>query len=396
MTTPRSEEIRPEMQLLLCCARTRLGASHVERIRVLVRPDLNWAKFLALADQHGLIPLVQLHLTKTTERVPDVWVERIEKASRANAIRALFLGNELARILESFQARGISAIPYKGPVLAAQAYGDTSLRQFDDVDVIVPQNDLAAAHEAILALEYRARFPWKRDSGTAASRIPGEYTYRGPGQALVELHTEFTMRHFPVRPDFADFARRLVRVSIDGRTVETFRPEDALPIQCVHGAKDFWERLIWLVDLAALIENSPRMDWDTVLETADSLGARRMLLLGLSLAHDLLEAPLRKPIAERVEADPAVAGLTTVVRRKLTVEKQTWSAASRLRFRFALVEGRGEAARYVWRLATAPAEDEWPGEDTSAFAAHLQALLRPFRLMKKHGAAPSQPGQNPF
>lgn len=396
MTTPRTDEIRPEMQLLLCCARTRLGASHIERIRVLVRPDLNWAKFLALADQHGIIPLVHIHFSKLSVRVPDVWLERIEKAARSNAVRSLYLGNELGRILEVFQSRNIRAIPYKGPVLAAQAYGDTSLRQFDDLDIIVPQSDLAAAHEVMLGLDYRARFPWKREADTAPSRIPGEYTYRGAGQSLVELHTEFTMRHFPVRPKLADFGNRLASVSVDGRAVETFRVEDALPIQCVHGAKDFWERLIWLVDLAALLESSRRLDWDAVFETADSLGARRMLLLGLALAHELIDTPLPNPVAEKIQADDAIGVLAALVERKLTVEKQSWSAASRLRFRFALIPSRGAATRYVWRLATAPAEDEWPGEETSAFATQLQALLRPFRLAKKHGAAASHSEQNPF
>jgi len=98
------------MQLLLCCARTRLGASHIERIRVLVRPDLNWAAFMALADQHALIPLVHLHLSKFSTRVPSLWLERMEKAARSNAIRALFFGNELARILDVFQSRKITHI----------------------------------------------------------------------------------------------------------------------------------------------------------------------------------------------------------------------------------------------------------------------------------------------
>ena len=396
MTRPRTEEIRPEMQLLVCCARTRLGASHVERIRVLGRPDLNWARFLALADQHGLIPLVHLHLSNTPTRVPTLWLERMEKATRSNAIRGLFLGNELARILDVLRSRRLTAIPYKGPVLAAQAYGDTSLRQFDDLDIIVPQSDLAAAHEAMLALEYRARFPWERSGKMAPSRIPGEYTYRGPGQSLVELHTEFTMRHFPARPDVALLAQRLAPVSLDGRTVATFRAEDALVILCVHGAKDFWERLEWLVDLGALVGTSVRFDWDAAFETAETLGARRMFLLGLSLANELLEAPLPKGVMEKIQADGAVADLTTLVERKLLVEKQSWGAVSRLRFRLGLVEGRGEAARYVWRLATAPAEDEWPGEDTGAFASRLQAVLRPFRLARKHSAAASHSEQNPF
>jgi hypothetical protein len=396
MTIRRTDEIRPEMQLLLYCARTRLGASHIERIRVLVRPDLNWATFLALADQHGLIPLVHQNLTNLSARIPDVWLERLDKAARSNAIRALYLGNELARILDVFHSNKITAIPYKGPVLAAQAYRDTALRQFDDLDIIVPQADLSAAHDAMLTLQYRARFPWKRRAETAPSRIPGEYTYRGQGQALVELHTEFTMRHFPVRPDISMFSGRLAQISVDGRNVPTFRAEDALAILCVHGAKDFWERLGWLVDLGALIQTSPQLDWDAVFATADALGARRMLLLGLSLAHELVEVPLSGSLIGKTEADPGVAALAALVRRKLTIEKQAWSALSRLRFRFGLVESRSEAVRYVWRLATAPAEDEWLGEDTSPFAARLQALARPWRLIRKHGATASHSEENPF
>ncbi len=396
MTKPRGDEIRPELQLLLCCARTRLGASHVERIRVLVRPDLDWGTFLALADRHALIPLVHLHLSNLPTKVPTLWLERIEKASRANAIRALFLGNELGRILDVFHSRRITAIPYKGPVLAAQAYGDTALRQFDDLDIIVPHRDLAAAHEAMLALEYRARYPWKRGGEPIPSRIPGEYTYRGPGQSLVELHTEYTMRHFPVRPDLALLANRLIPVSLDGRNVETFRAEDALPILCVHGAKDFWERLSWLVDLGALLQSSVRFVWDAALESADAVGARRMLLLGLSLAQEMLEVPVPSAVAEKIALDGEVGKTTALLMRKLTRDKQAWSAASRLRFRFGLVESRSEAARYVWNLATGPSEDEWPGEETGIFGSRLQAVLRPFRLARKHSAAASHSEQSPF
>jgi hypothetical protein len=210
------------------------------------------------------------------------------------------------------------------------------------------------------------------------------------------LHTEFTMRHFPARPDIAMLAQRRVPISLDGRTVTTFRPEDALVTLCVHGAKDFWERLSWLVDLGALLGTSVRFDWDSAFETAETLGAQRMFLLGLALANELLEAPLPKGVMEKIQADSALADLSTLVQRKLLVEKQTWGAVSRLRFRYGLVQSRGEAARYVWRLATAPAEDEWPGEDTGALASRLQAVLRPFRLVRKHSTAASHSEQNPF
>ena len=80
-----------------------------------------------------------------------------------------------------------------------------ALRQFEDLDIILPQSDLAAAHEAMLGLGYRAKFPWILAADAAASFVPGDYIYiHDERQTMVELHTERSMRHFPVPPDLKD------------------------------------------------------------------------------------------------------------------------------------------------------------------------------------------------
>jgi Uncharacterised nucleotidyltransferase len=384
------------MQLMLCCARTRLSAAYIDRIRLLLRPDLNWAAVVAVADRMGLTPLVFEHLRKFETRVPPLWLERLEKASRVDATRSLFLATELLRVLEIFDSRNIPAIPYKGPVLAAQAYGDLGFRQFHDIDIIVPQRHLAEAHAALTSFGYRARFPWPHESEMPLVRIPGEYTYRGEGsERLLELHTEFTMRHFPMRADLDAFAKRLVNVSLGGTTVRTFCPEDALVVLSVHGAKDFWNKLSWVADLSELVSVAGRLNWDLVFDTAESLNAERMLLLGLSLAQDVLDTRLPVPVFERIQSDRTVLSLTEHVEQKLlSARAENWNLLQRGWFRRRLVSQRLEGMKYVWRIATQPSEDEWTAAHGSVWAAAAQAILRPLKLIRKQPGVELPPNRD--
>jgi Uncharacterised nucleotidyltransferase len=388
MTGSRREELSRETQLLLCCARTHLSAAYIDRIRLLLRPELNWASLISIAERAGLTPLVYEHLKRFESRVPSLWLERLEKASRTSTTRSLYLTAEMARVVELLESRGVPAIPYKGPVLAMQAYGDVALRQFHDMDVIVPQERMAEAHTALQASGYRARFPWSHESNLPLVRIPGEYTYRGEGSdCLLELHTELTMRHFPERINLDALRERLVNVPLGGSQVKTFCVEDELVILAVHGAKDFWQKLGWVVDLSELISSAGRVNWDVVFETATALNAERMLLLALSLASDLLDTRLPVPVFEKIQNDRTVLSLTEQVERKLLAPRPAkWNLAQRAWFRSRLVPGNIQGIGYVARLAAQPAEDEWTAAHGSVWSATMQAIARPFRMSKRHDA----------
>jgi hypothetical protein len=245
--------IRPEKQLLLNCARTRFNDARAQRTRTLLQGDLDWAYLSAAADVHSVTPLFcrQLQHAGSIGIPEKTWSELREKARR-NTIRVFYLTTELVRIVEGFRAGGVLAVPYKGPVTAAQAYGDMTLRQFDDLDIIIRQRDLAGASEVLASLGYHDQFPQKNSPGAP---VPGEYSFvHEAGRSRLELHTERTMRHFPVPIDLDAFRSRLAPVSLNARDLYTFRPEDALPFLCVHGCKDFWGRLAWVADVAELAQ----------------------------------------------------------------------------------------------------------------------------------------------
>ena len=268
MMMPANENApSPEKQLLACCARTKLTPAVANTIREILARPLDWDYVLWEAEENSTTPLLDRHLSAVAPgAAPAAVQEQLKKTCRANTVRCLYLTAELINILRLFQGQNIPAIPYKGPVLAAQAYGDIALREFEDLDIILRQSDVPKAHEIVVSLGYKPKFDWILSPGAAASLVPGEYNYRDePRRAMVELHTEITLRHFPVKPDLDAFIRNLAPVLLSDREILTFTAEDLLPMLCIHGAKDFWERLSWIADVNELIRSHPSLDWDRVL-----------------------------------------------------------------------------------------------------------------------------------
>src|SRR6202047_5352839 len=377
-----------EKRLLALCARTRVTPETAEEIHGLTEGSIDWDYLLSEAAENSVMPLLDAQFrTAAADRVPLEHRERLTAANRANTVRSLFLTAELTKILEVFRSEDIQATPYKGPVLAAQAYGDVTRREFEDLDVVLRQRDMPRAHRAMLELGYRPKFDWILSAHAAASLVPGEYNYRDQERrVMVELHTEITLRHFPVIPDLQELSRNRVPVMLGGYEVLTFSAEDGLPILCIHGSKDFWERLSWIADISELIQACPELDWDAAFRRAESLHAERMLHVGLALANRVLSAPLPEVIAKRVGADHiAMAVASEVSARILSRDLPVLDAAGRFHFRRRMLTSASAGWRYAIRFAVVPAEEDWLMVRLPPALAPLYLVLRPLRLLRKYG-----------
>ena len=391
MMTPANENIpSPEKRLLVCCARTKLTPEVATTIREILAGPLDWDFLLWEAEENSITPLLDRHLSAVAPgAAPPAAQEQWKKTCRANTVRCLYLTAELINILRIFHSQNIAAIPYKGPVLAAQAYGDVALREFEDLDIILRQSDVPKAHAIIVSLGYKPKFDWILSPGAAASLVPGEYNYRDESRrAMVELHTEITLRHFPIKPDLDAFIRNLVPVRVSDRDMLTFAAEDLLPMLCIHGSKDFWERLSWMADVGELVQSHPALDWDRVLRFAQPLNATRMLNLGLALAAGVLGASLPPEISARVKADRVAGEVAAEVRQRLLTRPfRTLDAAGRFQFRRRMLAGKFDGWRYAMRLAVVPSEDDWERMRLPRALAPLYVALRPLRLLQKYGWA---------
>ncbi len=382
-----TNEAVPEKRLLIACARTQITAAAAQQIREIASASLDWDYLLHAAAENSVLPLLAIHLPLV---VPDAFSSqqfaKLNGAARAAGIRSLQLSAELIRVVDALGAENVLALPYKGPVIAVQAYGDLALRQFEDLDIIVPQRDMARANQLLLALKYSPRYPWIFDQSAI---VPGEYNYYDrERRIMVELHTEFTLRHFPVVPNLDEMSKRAQNVMIGGHAIATFGPEDTLVLLCIHGSKDFWERISWIADVSELIQRATHLDWPRVFARAEELRATRMVNLGLALASRLLDAPLNAEVRVRVDADATAFALVKQIQARLLAKKvSVRSAAQSFRYRRQMVPGALGSWRYGLRLATAPAEEDWNMVPLPRALAPLYVVLRPFRLFRKYGVS---------
>ncbi len=389
--TPRpSALVSPEKQLLACCARTRAAAPVQDHIRELCAAPLDWDFVVNESAVNSILPLVARQVFAAAQDIaPANVIDRLRKAARANAWRCLSLTAELIHILDLLGAAGVQAMPYKGPVMAAQAYGDVALREFEDLDIIVRQRDMDRVDRVIKSLGYRPSHPWRFDPHRSSPVVPGEYDYREEARGMiVEFHTEFALRHFPVPPDLEEMSGRLVPVTLSGHTVLTFSPEDTLTLLCIHGSKDFWERISWIADVSEFLRASPQLDWDALFRRADALRAGRMVNLGLALATQLLDAAVPGIVRTRVGRDSeAEAVASDISKRHLMREQPERSAGERFQFRRRMVAGSVAGWRYAVRLTTQPADEDRAAMPLPRPLAPLYTLLRPFRLLRQYRPA---------
>jgi hypothetical protein len=373
---------RNEWSALLECASP---AQDRQRLAGLLR-SADWTRLLVLAEDHGVAGHLAASLRCLKEDLfPPEIRQALAERQRARNFLTLRLTAELFRILDRFASEGIGALVVKGPVLAMQAYGDPAMRSYGDLDLLVRQPDIRRATELLSAVGFAPAIPL---SAIDAGKIPGQYRFSMPdSQLIVELHNDRTLRYFPRRLPLEDFFARQIRVCLDFHEAPALSVEDELVFICVHGAKHFWERLMWIADVAALVSRQMGIDWERVADSAKAVGAERMLHTGLRLASNLLRAQLPGKVQAAVQTDVIASQLAEQVHQWLPAAGFAppglfQRAAFRLRMRGGLIR----APAYLFRLSFSPTEEDWMDDAGAEVGRHsfLNAVRRPFRLARKY------------
>jgi hypothetical protein len=349
-------------------------------------------KLVALAEAHGVTGQLASNLARHQDAQDEALQDAFRSAKREQVLASMPLVAEMFRVVDILAAAKIEAVVVKGPVLSARAFGDPSARQYGDVDFLLRSADIARASEAMVAAGFHPRIP---ADAIRAQKTPGQYMFRRARTSpLIELHTECTLRYFPRPLSIGDFFQRIATVSIDGRSVPALATEDEFVLISVHGAKHFWERLMWIADVAAIVHGHPELDWRRVRESAASVGAGRMVRVALLLAERLLRVPIPAPMQREVEGDAACAKIVRKIESWLPYAgndppRLLQRALFRFRMRGQLLAG----ARYLTRLSFSTTEEDWSSASAPAKGSLRESLRRPFRLAKKYRRNSNPPGR---
>lgn len=374
----------PEIEFVLECVRPRPGPA---RVRELLRGPLDWDVVLLAAKTHNLSALLFWRLKD--EAIPAGVLELLREAFLRNCDRSLGLLRELIQVTQELGRCKIPVATFKGPVLATLLYGHAGLRECVDLDLLVRAGDVSLASRALRAMGYHT-IPETGDSlEVTFAHYNGQMALRCEERdATVDLHWQLVPANigigFQVDPSSTALLRQ---VTIGGSPLLTLNVEDTLLLAAIHGGKHGWTTLAWVADMAALIHVSAP-DWDGVWSSARRLGAGRMLLVALALAHDLLAAPLPLQMASRIRHDRHVLRLAAVFGAQLTGERRAPQVfATSLVSPLQLIETLPGKVRFLGMRLLEPTEIDWEAFKMPRWLYPAYRVVRPARLLLKYSAA---------
>jgi hypothetical protein len=374
--TDRSAEI-----LRLAAASLWDGAASGRLARVAGDVE-DWKPIETAAFRHGLRPILlrALRGIENTGAVPSNCLERLQSECETTRRRNLYLAAELLEVIEALRSRGIEALALRGPAFALGLHGDIGLREFTDLDLLVRRNQIAAAAEVLEARGYRPRHRLSKSQAAMLLRHQCESAFdRDDILAPVELHWDVLTPPFGTNFDLDRIFRRQTALAMDDAELPVPSSEDALLMACAHGAKHAWSRLLWVADVAALMQKG--IDWDDVAEEAERARADRMLRLGLLLAQSLFAIDLPDSITEPIRADRVSVELAQRYLARLGNPADAPDPYGERVFALRLQEGGLEKARYALRTLTCLSQSDLTAISLPDSLSFLYYVVRPFRLL---------------
>ena len=295
--SPSSPAAHPGDARLLACLSPRTNPAHSAR---LPQTPADWHDLLQRATRHGLTPLLyeRLGIDRAPNTVPADTAAALREAYLVNSARNALIGADLAQVLKQFHAAGLPVILLKGAHLAAAIYDTPGARPMGDLDLLLPEADLARASQLLRQSGYVSTEPDRPGD----AHLPPLFKPPGP---RIELHWTLMPSRLPFQVDTPGLWTRSQPFSLAGLPARVLCPEDLLLHLCLHTGGDehdpFLLGLRPLCDIDGVIRRQT-VDWDALGARARSWRAARCATLALELAVELLGAPVPPAALARLRA----------------------------------------------------------------------------------------------
>lgn len=208
------------------CPTTRLLLDRIIEGSALCADEPDHEKLLLRADAGGFFPLLYQYMRATGHPTP----VQFKKNWRVHNARLALYRAELGRALKTIEALS-PVVVLKGAPLAHLLFGDETLRNTTDMDLLIDPTQIDAIVEALGAIGY-----YTTGSGEAKTWAYNQLllVHKDYG-TLIELHWRITFPHLK-SPAIVDLFETTIPVAPDKGelTIRSLRPEMLLLQLCFH------------------------------------------------------------------------------------------------------------------------------------------------------------------
>lgn len=353
----------------------------------ILQDGIDFTNLFDAAANHGVRPQLIRSLAELSwATVPAARRSALEAFLRRHSARMLFLSDELGRIAGALAKEGIPFAAFKGAALATALYGDLSRREYNDIDIIVPEQRMDDAERMITSFGYRGA---QGDRAFRRAFLINQRQYafhRADREVAIDLHWAFSGAHlpFPLTPD--DVWSDLDRVLIGDREIPTVSKENLALLLAGHGTKEVWRSLSWVCDFAMLLDQQPDLDWFAIHRRAKAHGCGNAVLLAGAMAEELLETSLPPALGQLIDGSAHVAALAGRLSRRLR-EGLPEAEMERNFSDFHLCDKRIDRLKGAIRLAVTRTSGDYEAIRLPPALWPAYYVTRPFRLAAKALAA---------
>jgi hypothetical protein len=257
----------------------------------------DWYAVPELAARHGVAAFVLRAAANEGISIPLAAFSTLRDITAQSRAKTMSLDLVLMQTTPKMAAAGLPVIVLKGPALSRTEYPTAALRPYDDLDIVVKEQDEEAAAALLTSSGYREmpsgiERAWQAAGEQLPETAPFHRQFRGDRNgAMFELHTDPLQLGLSPVCENDRWIRSLPLPQVPGASM--LCPEDQLVHLCLHAHKHGFSRLIWLKDLDLVLRSSGYyLDWNLVLSVARREGVAGSVWYGLRLAKMLLGTPV--------------------------------------------------------------------------------------------------------
>ena len=404
--------LNDDLQFLVNCCKTNPSEEDIEFIFSFIQNSL------ALANAHCILPLVYKTIKKLShlELNSDTPVVKMKEgysdssSSSHNtshiirntlehllidlksaysqiARRNMLMSAELIRIMKLLEDNGIGALSFKGPALSQMAYGDITLRQYGDLDILVDEKIAYKAGELLQGHGFTASYPLSILKNKTYMRVDSDFAFVGnSNNVLIEMHWRLFRKNIGHHLIFDQFSKDPQTVKINGVPIKVLSSELHLLYLALHGSKHAWERIEWIVDIDRFIRSN-KLDNEKLKEIFVLMKADRPILTGLLLAQRLFQTPIPAWIIKQIEKDNEVGILYKTTIQLLNNDFSTLTEMQRARtiylYQIRFFKSRTEKIKYFFESYLSISRNDCLEFPLPVFLNFLYIFIKPFRTLKK-------------
>ena len=415
-----TELISNEIKFLIVCCQMKVSENEIEFIRSFIQnPKFNIKNLLALANQHGIQPLVYKTLKNlqpvilgshpkgiscsgigdpqsqsdnscasllTTHYPLPTLINELKANYMGISQRNMLMSAELLKLIKLLQENDIESLAFKGPTLAQMAYRDITMRQFGDIDILIRKKDRYTMMDLLMKENFIPEIDLKKSTKETFFDSVNVIGFHNPSTGVyIEIHWELLSKNYAINWEEKVLWEKQETTLINQKEIPVLRLEQLLLYLCVHGAKHLFERLEWVCDIDRSIRANPHIDWSYLLDEAEKLGIKRMLLLGLALSQQLFKLELPQIVQKEIVQDKE---LPKIISRVIEINFSETSQEGRSYSSFGLLlnmrENLSDKLRFASHGLFAPKFDDFKFIQLPKYFAFLYPLIRPYRLITKY------------